>query len=137
MATSGSEPSFIAVLFHIQISVAAESLRERSAAALAQRRLVRHRRNISWYKEHSDFWGWYKFFTENNNQEAVSGPVLRQGVSQMKHNQEYNKNLNGHMTIIMSHFHSCSFHYLPAWALNCLLASVCVCVFCAGLVKVV
>lgn len=52
--------------------MAAESLRERSAAALAQRRLVRHRRNISWYKEHSDFWGWYKYFTENNNQEAVS-----------------------------------------------------------------
>uniref|UniRef100_A0A3Q3LUK3 Actinodin1 n=1 Tax=Labrus bergylta TaxID=56723 RepID=A0A3Q3LUK3_9LABR len=35
------------------------------------RRLSRNRRNISWYKQHSDFWGWYKFFTENGNTEAV------------------------------------------------------------------
>ncbi|TNN47117.1 hypothetical protein EYF80_042683 [Liparis tanakae] len=34
-------------------------------------KLVRNRRNISWYKQNSDFWGWYKYFTENGNQEAV------------------------------------------------------------------
>lgn len=67
------------------MSAVAESLRERSAAALAQRRLVRHRRNISWYKEHSDFWGWYKYFTENNNQEAVSRSVLQGAAMWMNH----------------------------------------------------
>ncbi|KAM9713042.1 actinodin1 [Menidia menidia] len=36
-----------------------------------QRQLVRNRRNISWYKQHSDFWAWYKYFTDNSNQEAV------------------------------------------------------------------
>uniref|UniRef100_A0A3Q1JER1 Uncharacterized protein n=1 Tax=Anabas testudineus TaxID=64144 RepID=A0A3Q1JER1_ANATE len=44
---------------------------ERAAAAALQRKLIRNRRNISWYKQHSDFWGWYKFFTDNGNQEAV------------------------------------------------------------------
>ncbi|XP_076577697.1 actinodin1 [Chaetodon auriga] len=50
---------------------AGESIQERSAAAESHRRLIRNRRNISWYKQHSDFWSWYKFFTDNGNQEAV------------------------------------------------------------------
>lgn len=51
---------------------AGESLQERAAAAANHRRLSRNRRNISWYKNHSDFWAWYKYFTDNGNQEAVS-----------------------------------------------------------------
>ncbi|XP_034416589.1 actinodin1 [Cyclopterus lumpus] len=47
---------------------AGESIQE---SAAAHRKLVRNRRNISWYKQNSDFWGWYKYFTENGNQEAV------------------------------------------------------------------
>nr|XP_046227684.1 actinodin1 [Scatophagus argus]XP_046227685.1 actinodin1 [Scatophagus argus] len=50
---------------------AGESIQERSAAAELHRRLIRNRRNISWYKQHSDFWGWYKYFSDNGNQEAV------------------------------------------------------------------
>ncbi|XP_034428862.1 actinodin1 isoform X1 [Hippoglossus hippoglossus] len=50
---------------------AGESIQERATAAASQRSLVRNRRNISWYKQHSDFWNWYKFFTDNGNQEAV------------------------------------------------------------------
>uniref|UniRef100_A0A3P9H5Y6 Actinodin1 n=1 Tax=Oryzias latipes TaxID=8090 RepID=A0A3P9H5Y6_ORYLA len=34
-------------------------------------KLIRNRRNISWYKQHSDFWAWYKYFTDNGNLEAV------------------------------------------------------------------
>ncbi|XP_068160553.1 actinodin1 [Antennarius striatus] len=48
-----------------------ESIKERSAAAESHRRLIRNRRNISWYQQHSDFWGWYKYFTDIGNQEAV------------------------------------------------------------------
>lgn len=51
---------------------AGESIQEKAAAAAAHRRLIRNRRNISWYKQHSDFWAWYKYFTDNGNQEAVS-----------------------------------------------------------------
>lgn len=51
---------------------AGESIRERSAAAERHRRLIRNRRNINWYNQHSDFWGWYKYFTDNGNHEAVS-----------------------------------------------------------------
>uniref|UniRef100_UPI0037E85D3E actinodin1 n=1 Tax=Semicossyphus pulcher TaxID=241346 RepID=UPI0037E85D3E len=50
---------------------AGESIQERAAAAELHRRLIRNRRNISWYKQNSDFWGWYKFFTDNGNQDAV------------------------------------------------------------------
>ncbi|XP_029698788.1 actinodin1 [Takifugu rubripes] len=50
---------------------AGESIRERSAVAESHRRLIRNRRNVSWYKQHSDFWAWYKYFTDNGNQEAV------------------------------------------------------------------
>ncbi|XP_028289126.1 actinodin1 [Parambassis ranga] len=50
---------------------AGESIQERAAAAAMHRRLIRNRRNISWYKQHSDFWSWYKYFTDNGNQEAV------------------------------------------------------------------
>uniref|UniRef100_A0A672GF76 Actinodin1 n=1 Tax=Salarias fasciatus TaxID=181472 RepID=A0A672GF76_SALFA len=42
-----------------------------AAAAALHRRLIRNRRNISWYNQHSDFWGWYKYFSDNGNQEAV------------------------------------------------------------------
>uniref|UniRef100_A0A3Q0R244 Actinodin1 n=1 Tax=Amphilophus citrinellus TaxID=61819 RepID=A0A3Q0R244_AMPCI len=49
---------------------AGESIHEKAAAAAAHRRLIRNRRNISWYKQHSDFWAWYKYFTDNGNQEA-------------------------------------------------------------------
>ncbi|XP_066530437.1 actinodin1 [Hoplias malabaricus] len=41
-------------------------------AAASSKRLVRNRRNISWYKQHSDFWNWYKYFTDNGNQEGVA-----------------------------------------------------------------
>ncbi|XP_070784640.1 actinodin1 [Enoplosus armatus] len=51
---------------------AGESIEESAAAAESHRRLIRNRRNISWYQQHSDFWGWYKYFTDNGNQEAVS-----------------------------------------------------------------
>ncbi|XP_068566433.1 actinodin1 [Cebidichthys violaceus] len=50
---------------------AGESIRESEADAALHRKLIRNRRNISWYKQNSDFWGWYKYFTENGNQEAV------------------------------------------------------------------
>ncbi|MBN3326800.1 CSN9 protein, partial [Atractosteus spatula] len=36
------------------------------------KKLVRSRRNISWYKQHADFWGWYKYFTDNGNQEGIN-----------------------------------------------------------------
>ncbi|KAI5091979.1 actinodin1 precursor, partial [Silurus meridionalis] len=36
------------------------------------KRLIRNRRNISWYKQHSDFWNWYKFFTDSGNQQGVA-----------------------------------------------------------------
>ncbi|XP_044033182.1 actinodin1 [Siniperca chuatsi] len=50
---------------------AGDRIQESAAAAELHRRLIRNRRNISWYKQHSDFWGWYKYFTDNGNQEAV------------------------------------------------------------------
>ncbi|MEQ2303396.1 hypothetical protein AMECASPLE_016460 [Ameca splendens] len=48
-----------------------ESIQEKAEATALHRRLIRNRRNISWYKQHSDFWAWYKYFTDNGNQEAV------------------------------------------------------------------
>uniref|UniRef100_A0A1A7Z2W9 Actinodin1 n=1 Tax=Iconisemion striatum TaxID=60296 RepID=A0A1A7Z2W9_9TELE len=48
-----------------------QSIQEKAATAASHRKLIRNRRNISWYKQHSDFWAWYKYFTDNGNQEAV------------------------------------------------------------------
>ncbi|XP_071751514.2 actinodin1 [Centroberyx gerrardi] len=62
---------FITALLAVVLLPAGESIQEKEAAAAAHRRLIRNRRNISWYKQHSDFWGWYKYFTDNGNQEAV------------------------------------------------------------------
>ncbi|KAL7374144.1 hypothetical protein ABVT39_022821 [Epinephelus coioides] len=56
---------------HSDFFNAGESIRETAAAAESHRRLIRNRRNISWYKQHSDFWNWYKYFTDNGNQEAI------------------------------------------------------------------
>ncbi|XP_074477896.1 actinodin1 [Sebastes fasciatus] len=50
---------------------AGESIQEMATAAESHRRLIRNRRNISWYKQNSEFWNWYKYFTDNGNQEAV------------------------------------------------------------------
>ncbi|XP_051267143.1 actinodin1 [Dicentrarchus labrax] len=50
---------------------AGESIQERAVSAELHRRLIRNRRNISWYQQHSDFWGWYKYFTDSGNAEAV------------------------------------------------------------------
>ncbi|XP_058890542.1 actinodin1 [Acipenser ruthenus] len=36
------------------------------------KKLVRSRRNISWYNQHPDFWNWYKYFTEIGNQEGLN-----------------------------------------------------------------
>uniref|UniRef100_A0A8C6UN03 Actinodin1 n=1 Tax=Neogobius melanostomus TaxID=47308 RepID=A0A8C6UN03_9GOBI len=55
-----------------QKSKAGQSIQEKAEAAANHRRLIRNRRNVSWYKQHSDFWAWYKYFTDNGNQEAVS-----------------------------------------------------------------
>lgn len=38
----------------------------------APKKLIRNRRNISWYKQHSDFWNWYKYFTDNENKDGVA-----------------------------------------------------------------
>ncbi|XP_066565053.1 actinodin1 [Amia ocellicauda] len=45
---------------------------EKAEAPGMLKKLVRSRRNISWYKQHSDFWGWYKYFTDTGNQEGVN-----------------------------------------------------------------
>ncbi|XP_075936981.1 actinodin1 [Anarhichas minor] len=50
---------------------AGEGIQESAADSALHRKLIRNRRNISWYKQNSDFWGWYKYFTDNGNQEAV------------------------------------------------------------------
>ncbi|XP_060950242.1 actinodin1 [Limanda limanda] len=62
---------FVTAALAVVLLPEGESLEERATAAASQRSLVRSRRNISWYKQHSDFWNWYKFFTDNGNQEAV------------------------------------------------------------------
>ncbi|XP_072235170.1 actinodin1 [Leuresthes tenuis] len=61
----------ITALLAVMLLPAGESIQERATAAALQRRLIRNRRNISWYKQHSDFWAWYKYFTDNGKQEAV------------------------------------------------------------------
>ncbi|XP_048031269.1 actinodin1 [Megalobrama amblycephala] len=45
---------------------------EKAGVEASPKRLIRNRRNISWYKQHSDFWSWYKYFTDNGNQEGVA-----------------------------------------------------------------
>ncbi|XP_070709456.1 actinodin1 [Pempheris klunzingeri] len=62
---------FVTTLLAVMLLPVGESIQERATAAELHRRLIRNRRNISWYKQHSDFWGWYKYFTDNGNQEAV------------------------------------------------------------------
>ncbi|CAK6968584.1 actinodin1 [Scomber scombrus] len=64
-------PAFLSAGPIVQKAKEGENVQERAVAAELHRRLIRNRRNISWYKQHSDFWGWYKFFTDNGNQEAV------------------------------------------------------------------
>ncbi|KAL2097696.1 hypothetical protein ACEWY4_006903 [Coilia grayii] len=46
-------------------------LRKTVAENKAQEALARNRRSVAYYKAMPDFWGWYKYFTETNNQEAV------------------------------------------------------------------
>ncbi|XP_016129790.1 uncharacterized protein [Sinocyclocheilus grahami] len=45
---------------------------EKAGFEAVPKKLIRNRRNISWYKQHSDFWSWYKYFTDNGNQEGVA-----------------------------------------------------------------
>ncbi|XP_072534540.1 actinodin1 [Salminus brasiliensis] len=45
---------------------------EKADSAESSKRLLRNRRNISWYKQHSDFWNWYKYFTDTGNQDGVA-----------------------------------------------------------------
>lgn len=56
----------------LDVSPVGDATEETAVAMASPRRLVRNRRNISWYKQHSDFWSWYKYFTDNGNTEAVS-----------------------------------------------------------------
>ncbi|XP_055038587.2 actinodin1 isoform X1 [Misgurnus anguillicaudatus] len=49
-----------------------DGINEKSNVEAGSTRLIRNRRNISWYKQHSDFWSWYKYFTDNGNQEGVA-----------------------------------------------------------------
>ncbi|XP_034038306.1 actinodin1 [Thalassophryne amazonica] len=62
---------FVTTVLAVMLLPAGESIQEKAAAAASHRRLIRNRRNISWYKQHSDFWNWYKYFTDAGNQEAV------------------------------------------------------------------
>ncbi|KAJ3611890.1 hypothetical protein NHX12_021903 [Muraenolepis orangiensis] len=62
---------FLTGLVAALLMPAGGSLQERAAEQASSRQLVRQRRNISWYKQNADFWSWYKYFTDNGNQEAV------------------------------------------------------------------
>uniref|UniRef100_A0A8C7PGY9 Actinodin1 n=1 Tax=Oncorhynchus mykiss TaxID=8022 RepID=A0A8C7PGY9_ONCMY len=76
LATSGSDsvcvfPEFLSAGPVVQMLKGDGDATEETAVAMASpRRLVRNRRNISWYKQHSDFWSWYKYFTDNGNTEV-------------------------------------------------------------------
>ncbi|XP_039616874.1 actinodin1 [Polypterus senegalus] len=48
------------------------SLMKKSEVLGSARRLQRSRRNINWYNQHSDFWNWYKYFSDTGNQEGVN-----------------------------------------------------------------
>uniref|UniRef100_A0A8C7DQ36 Actinodin1 n=1 Tax=Oncorhynchus kisutch TaxID=8019 RepID=A0A8C7DQ36_ONCKI len=77
LATSGSDSVCVSSEFLsagpvVQMLKGDGDATEETVVAMASpRRLVRNRRNISWYKQHSDFWSWYKYFTDNGNTEAV------------------------------------------------------------------
>ncbi|KAM7369677.1 hypothetical protein PAMP_010981 [Pampus punctatissimus] len=68
---TGFSGVIITALLAVMLLPEGESIQERSDAAALHRKLIRNRRNISWYNQHSDFWGWYKYFTDNGNQEAI------------------------------------------------------------------
>lgn len=58
--------------FDSDIIFLTDGINKRESVEAGSTRLIRNRRNISWYKQHSDFWSWYKYFTDNGNQEGVS-----------------------------------------------------------------
>uniref|UniRef100_A0A3Q4G9Y9 Actinodin1 n=1 Tax=Neolamprologus brichardi TaxID=32507 RepID=A0A3Q4G9Y9_NEOBR len=86
---------------------AGESIQEKAAAAAAHRRLIRNRRNISWYKQHSDFWAWYKYFTDNGNQEAEMDRIFL-AYLQNKNRAEGRRSYKAYLRHLGDVYKSCS-----------------------------
>ncbi|KAG5850408.1 hypothetical protein ANANG_G00082070 [Anguilla anguilla] len=77
MARAG-EPSFSLIFAGVLLVTAslpdflgAGPVGQRQKGDAGETMLVRHKRNISWYKQHSDFWNWYKYFTDTGNSKGV------------------------------------------------------------------
>uniref|UniRef100_A0A4W6BSZ4 Actinodin1 n=2 Tax=Lates calcarifer TaxID=8187 RepID=A0A4W6BSZ4_LATCA len=85
-----------------------ESIQERAAAAALHRRLIRNRRNISWYKQHSDFWGWYKYFTDNGNQEVQEMDRIYLAYLQNKNRAEGRRSYKAYLRHLGDIYKSCA-----------------------------
>uniref|UniRef100_A0A3Q3M3K8 Actinodin1 n=1 Tax=Mastacembelus armatus TaxID=205130 RepID=A0A3Q3M3K8_9TELE len=87
---------------------AGKRIQERAAAATLHRRLIRNRRNISWYKQHSDFWGWYKYFTDNGNQEVHEMDRIYLAYLQNKNRAEGRRSYKDYLRHLGEIYKSCA-----------------------------
>uniref|UniRef100_A0A672GKL3 Actinodin1 n=1 Tax=Salarias fasciatus TaxID=181472 RepID=A0A672GKL3_SALFA len=90
------------------VSSAGESIQEKAAAAALHRRLIRNRRNISWYNQHSDFWGWYKYFSDNGNQEVQEMDRIYLAYLQNKNRAEGRKSYKAYLRHLGDIYKSCA-----------------------------
>uniref|UniRef100_A0A672ZIK1 Actinodin1 n=1 Tax=Sphaeramia orbicularis TaxID=375764 RepID=A0A672ZIK1_9TELE len=90
------------------LATAGKSIQERAMAAANHRKLIRNRRNISWYKQHSDFWSWYKFFTDNGNQEVQEMDRIYLAYLQNKNRAEGRRSYKAYLRHLGEIYKSCS-----------------------------
>uniref|UniRef100_A0A8D0D4R5 Actinodin1 n=1 Tax=Sander lucioperca TaxID=283035 RepID=A0A8D0D4R5_SANLU len=85
-----------------------QNIQERAAAAELHRKLIRNRRNISWYKQNADFWGWYKYFTDNGNQEVQEMDRIYLAYLQNKNRAEGRRSYKAYLRHLGEIYKSCA-----------------------------
>uniref|UniRef100_A0A8C2Z6D7 Actinodin1 n=1 Tax=Cyclopterus lumpus TaxID=8103 RepID=A0A8C2Z6D7_CYCLU len=106
-ATSGISHLFF-FFFLVAFLSAGPIVQNIQESAAAHRKLVRNRRNISWYKQNSDFWGWYKYFTENGNQEVQEMDRIYLAYLQNKNRAEGRRSYKAYLRHLGDVYKSCS-----------------------------
>ncbi|XP_052405383.1 uncharacterized protein LOC127951526 isoform X2 [Carassius gibelio] len=74
------------------------------------KKLVRSRRNVAYSRSLPDFWGWYKYFTQTNNQEGIEDMDRMYLVYlQNKHRVEEGRSYNHYLTHLSEIYKACAY----------------------------
>ncbi|KAI4872483.1 hypothetical protein NFI96_017474, partial [Prochilodus magdalenae] len=86
-----------------------QASKEKPSSSSALKKLGRHKRNVAYYRQLPDFWGWYKYFMDTHNQEGIENlDRMYRIYLQNKHRVDEGRSYNHYLSHLSEIYKACA-----------------------------